>query len=99
MTISGWPCWARRRASRSTALTGRERAPPLTDGMMQYAQRQSQPSWTFTKPRVRFAAMPCSGSTPGSMQAGPAVPACRVVAAGADQLHADGISAGVERCR
>ena len=34
-------------------MAGRERAWPRTVGMMQYAQWQSQPSWTLTNPRVR----------------------------------------------
>ena len=62
---------------RSTALAGRERAPPRTLGMMQYEQWQSQPSCTFTKPRVRVAdsGRRASTSVSTSTQPGPAVPA------------------------
>ena len=85
-TISRWPAASARRTSASTTSGGSDRSAPRARGMMQYVQKNEQPSWTLTNARVRStearsSAAPSSGaaataSTPDSVGSAASSGAC-----------------------
>ena len=96
-TISRWPAASARRTSASTASGASDRSAPRARGMMQYVQKNEQPSCTLTKARVRSTDAR-SSATPSSGARRP--PRRRTASAAADQRPAgDPVAAPAPRAR